>query len=123
MIDIEQKKYVRKLYEKESCFYHHSLIGKFYSYRYGIVDTVNRCLFFDGYRVHPIFFLHRKKGRNYNPCIEPYSNFSLQRYLDLLFEVRGITITDDPGTADLYLTMAETVSDKEISLIGNDYFL
>ena len=124
MIDIEQKKYVRKLYEKENCFYHHSLIGKFYSYSYGIVDTVNRCLFFDGCRVHPIFFLRRKKERkNYNLCIEPYSNFSLQRYLDLLFDVHGITITDDLETADMILTMSAPVSEKEISLIDNNFFL
>lgn len=44
MIDIDRKKYVKKLYERENCFYYHSLIGKFYSYKYGIVDRIPKDL-------------------------------------------------------------------------------
>ncbi len=116
-----------KLYNAENCFFQHFLTGKARILQYGFVDTVNRCLVFVGSepddsnrRSHTSLIAPEKW---YARTRNPYSAFSLKTFLDMLFAARKVVIADDPESADLILVTGKPSSDREISLIDNNFFL
>ena len=114
MMALESIHRCTRLYNAQNCFFQHFLTGKSRTLQYGFVDTVNRCLVFEG---------SRQDGWWYGQCQQPYSSFSLKAYLEMLFEARRVKLAEDPESADLTLIMGKPSSDKEISLIDNNFFL
>ncbi len=114
MMALESIQRCTKLYNAQNCFFQHFLTGKARTLQYGFVDTVNRCLVFEG---------SRQDGYWYGQCQNPYSRFSLKTYLDMLFETRKVEIVETPEAADLTLIMGKPSSAREISLIDNNFFL
>ena len=50
------------------------------------------------------------------------AQFSLKEYLTMLAEAQGCKLVDDPEKADVVLTLTKPMSEKEVSLIDNNFF-
>ena len=107
-----------KLYNSKNCFFTHHLTSDAKFIHYGYVDVKNRCIIFDGKTNNEGHF-----GNYYSEMIRPNTAFPLSSYLIEFYVGQGITIVDTPEDADYVLVMGKPNSDKEISLIDNNFFM
>lgn len=116
MMAVDQLGQDVKHYDPANCFFVHRLTQNADSLFYGYVDVENRCLRFIG----------KPNGSSWaaKPVFEQMeSMFSLQDYLDFLFEAQGVQLVESEEEADLVLTMEKGMSDKGVSLVENNFFL
>ena len=105
-----------KLYDPKNCFFTHRLTQNAQCLYYGYIDVQNRYVRFVGQPNQ-----ERWESR---PAIESEAEmFSLQDYLDCLFEGQRVTLTDTPEEADLILTMGKSSAENDLSLADHNFFL
>jgi hypothetical protein len=102
-----------KLYDPKNCFDSMDITNDSTNIRIGKLDTKERTLYFSTEDLN--------KSREWSGEI-PDPEFSLREYLEILVEAQGGTITEDPEKADVVLTLTKPASEKEVSLIDNNYF-
>ena len=102
-----------KLYDPKNCFNSADITNNSINIRIGKLDVKERTLYFSGEDLD--------KSREWGGRVEG-PDFSLKEYLEMLIEAQGGTITDDPEKADAVLTLTKPASEKEVSLIDNNYF-
>lgn len=103
-----------KLYNPSNCFFAHHLTSNCCKLNYGYIDVQSRTLIFDG-----------KEGEDgyYSKTQRFESKFTLQRYLDIFSESQAVELVDKPEDADVVLVMEKASSDKEVSLIDENFFM
>jgi hypothetical protein len=52
-----------------------------------------------------------------------YSEFTIAKYLEVLFAAQGCTIADDDEDADIVVRVGKPQTDDDLSLIDNCWFL
>ena len=72
---------------------------------YTMADSLSRNLARGGYRERP------------------KSNFTMQDYLDKLFEGQNVTVVENAEDADIILTVEKATEDNGISLIDSNFFM
>lgn len=102
-----------KLYNPKNCFFVHNLTSNTRMMNYGYLDIVNRCIVFDGVSTGGYY---EKKNR-------PNTQFTLQQYITDLLTVQNSNIVNSKEEADYILVMGKPNSEKEISLIDNNFFM
>lgn len=103
-----------KLYNPKNCFFTHYLTGTNHSIHYGYVDIKNRC----------IVFIGTENSGEYTKQVKLQSTkFTLDTYLTDLLESQGSTLVDNKDKADVILVMGKPLTDKEISLVDNNFFM
>ena len=103
-----------KLYDPKNCFFTHNLTGKYRKINYGYVDVQNRVIVFDG-------AVNSDKGY-YGEAVRNNA-FSLNKYLDILFESQGALACSSADEADIILVMGKPSKENEVSLIDNNFFM
>jgi hypothetical protein len=103
-----------KLYDPKNCFFTHYLTGKYRTMNYGWIDIQNRVLIFDGRQVIDRSIYQQAPRSN---------SFSLRNYLDILFASQETEFAASRDEADIVLVMGKPASEKEQSLIDNNFFL
>ena len=104
------------LYSEANCFFHHDLRQKCATINYGYIDVRSRCLVFDGV----------PQSWSYNWYSGPehrQGKLSLRRYLELLLKAQEAELCASEEEADAVLVMGKAESDKEISLIDENFFM
>ena len=105
-----------RLYRESNCFFRHHLRQPCATINYGFIDVPNRCLLFDGapkdWDEDWYTGVSHRRGR-----------MNLARYLELLLEAQGAELCETEEEADAVLVMAKPESEKEISLVDENFFL
>lgn len=105
-----------ELYLEANCFFKHHLRQPCATVNYGHIDVPNRCLVFDG----------APQSWNYN-WYEGVSHrrglLSLARYLELLLKAQNAELCDTEEAADVVLVMGKPQSEKEVSLVDENFFM
>ena len=116
MMAVDQLGQDVKLYDPANCFFVHRLTQNEDRLFYGYVDVQNRCLRFIG--------KPKVSSWTAKSIVEQLeSMFSLQDYLDCLFEAQEVRLVESEDEADVVLTMEKGMSDKSVSLVESNFFL
>ena len=104
-----------RLYDPKNCFVSRDITNDCRTISIGQLDVEERTLYYTG-----------EKIQSYEERVDLSAvgnpKFSMKEYLELLVEAQGGRITEDPEAADVILTLTKPASEKEISLIDNNYF-
>ena len=113
-LGLENKK---KLYNEKNAFFCHRLENlDCKSMVYGTVDIKNKLVYFKGEQ-------DKVDYRNMDVTKELLDeNFFISEYLDILFDAQNVERVETPEEADIILKMSKAGSDKEVSLIEENYF-
>ena len=103
-----------QLYDPKNCFFVHYLKSKMRIMHYGYVDTQRRAIVFDGLE---------SSNSSYYEKPERNNSFSVNDYLEILFRAQGTAKVFSPDDADVILVMGKPSSEKELSLIDNNFFM
>lgn len=104
-----------KLYNPKNCFFTHYLTSNNTVMNYGYLDIENRYIVFDGTATNNYSWYSFKD--RYNQLL------NLDRYINMLLSTQNVTIVTNPEEADINLIMAKPNTDKDISLIDNNFFM
>ena len=100
-----------KLYDPKNCFASMDITNNSTNISVAELDTKERT----------ISFSCKDKERGFSEK-EQLPPFSIKDYVKLLVEAAGGKFTEDPEKADVIITLTKPASEKEISLIDNNYF-
>lgn len=99
-----------KLYDPKACFISHKMTSKASTIKYGIINVKERF----------VRYLGVGDESYYDERIPSQTPYSLKEYLDVLFEVQGVTLVDSKEDADCVVGMAKGA---DLSLIDENFFL
>lgn len=102
-----------KLYDPKNCFFTHYLTGSYKRINYGWIDVPNRVIVFDGTETTGSYYSEKERR----------DHFSLEKYLEILFRAQNVSAAASAEEADLVLVMGKPVTEKQISLIDNNFFM
>ena len=105
-----------ELYDRRNCFFSHEIMQEESSLFYGFVDVRRRFLRYVG-KPNPQYWSSEP------PAGLSDVSYSLQDYLDCLFAAQDVQLVSDPEEAELILTLEAGRSEKEISLVEQNFFL
>lgn len=105
-----------KLYDPKNCFFTHDLKGNYARMIYGYLDLKKRLLVLEMENRDDRFALKKAPYRKSR-------DFTIMKYLELLAQEQGATITRRKKDADLILKVAKAENDREISLSDRNFFL
>ena len=105
-----------KLYNPKNCFFTHYLTSDTQYMNYGFVNVYEGYLMFNGAST-------RRDIVNGTSSIMTQTCFTLDIFLNILLHSQNVTIVDKAEEADNILIMAKPQSDKEVSLIDNNFFM
>ena len=105
-----------ELYDRRNCFFSHEITQENDALFYGFVDVRRRFLRYVG-QPNPNLWASSP------PEERMRTDYSLQDYLDCLFAAQGVQLVSDPEEAELILTLEKGQSEKEISLVEQNFFL
>ena len=100
-----------KLYDPKNCFASMDITNNSTNISVAELDTKERT----------ISFSCKDKERGFSEK-EQLPPFSIKDYVKILVEAGGGKFTEDPEKADVIITLTKPASEKEISLIDNNYF-
>lgn len=103
------------LYDPANCFFSHNLTTKTRNINYGFLDVKNRCLMYLGRDAND-------EGYTATGADAARSKFSIAEYLRSLLYAQKVTVVDNRDEADLVLVMGKPQSEKEVSLVDNNFF-
>ena len=108
-----------KLYNPKNCFITHDLKSQARAINYGFIDVQRRLL----------YVIAKEKSQDwYMTDVLDYINsfkedrFTLQKYVDVLLQSQNCQIVDTEDEADTVLVLDKPSSEKEISLIDENFF-
>lgn len=102
------------LYDPANCFFSNDITNDCININYGEIDVQNRLLRFIG--------REQDRADTYIPPKVVDGMFSLKEYLTMLANAQEATIVDAPENADVVLTLCKPMSEKDVSLIDNNFF-
>ena len=102
------------LYDPANCFFSNDIKNESTSINYGMVDVENRKMIYLG--------VDQDREAVYEPPKAYNNTYSLKEYITTLAKAQDAVIVDNKEDADVVLTLCKPASDKEISLIDNNYF-
>lgn len=107
-----------KLDNASNCFYTHYLTGNYKTISYGFINVPDKYLFFigDTINAYDTYDIESSKWSDINYM------YHINDYLSTLIITQNATIVDTEEEADYVLIMDKPLSDKEISLIDNNFF-
>ena len=103
-----------KLYDPANCFFSNDIRNECTAINYGEIDVENRRLSYFG--------VDQERADIYMPPQAKPGMFSLKEYLCMLSEAQGSVLVDSPEEADCILTLCKPATEKDVSLIDNNYF-
>lgn len=103
-----------KLYNSKNCFFSHNLTTKSNILGYGFIDIKNRCITVSAKPNMDVYqsSLHIQKNL-----------FSLDAYVNILLASQDCDIVTSREDADFVIVLDKPMSDNEISLIDNNFFM
>lgn len=103
-----------KLYNPKNCFFSHNITTKSDILGYGFIDIKNRCI-----------TVSAKPGMDvYQSSMHIQKNlFSLNTYVNILLSSQDCDIVTSREDADFVIVLDKPMSDNEISLIDNNFFM
>ena len=101
-----------KLYDPKNCFASMDITNDSRNISVAELNTGERT----------ISFSCKDREMGFNKEEQRLPPFSIRDYVNLSVEAGGGRLTDDPEKADVILTLTKPASEKEVSLIGNNYF-
>lgn len=106
-----------KLYNPANCFFTHYLKGNYKTIKYGFINVPDKCITFIG-----------QPAKSYSSIImdntDYYaSHYRLSEYIDTLITSQNATLVDSEDAADCVIILDKPNTDKEISLIDNNFFI
>jgi hypothetical protein len=102
-----------KLYNPQNCFFSHYLKSDAKTMLYGYIDTSSRSIIFAGKPINDY----------YNGNYKDISSFNVSKYIEYLKDSQCITVVQNEEDADVILTISNSVKDKSISLLENNFFM
>lgn len=103
------------LYDPANCFFSHNLTTKTRNINYGFLDVKNRCLMYLGRDAND-------EGYTATGADAARSKFSIAEYLRSLLYAQKVTVVDNRDDADVVLVMGKPQTEKEVSLVDNNFF-
>lgn len=103
-------------YNPNNCFFTHNMRQRARSIYYGYIDVQNRYVRFVG------------QNKMRSACFgdgnfDPECKFSVEEYLNILFNNQQVSIVDNKEEADVILTMGKSSEANAVSLVDNNFFL
>ena len=103
------------LYDPANCFFSHILTTETRNINYGFLDVENRCLMYLGRDANG-------EGYTARGADTACSKFSIGEYIRALLCAQKVTVVDNRDDADIVLVMGKPQSEKEVSLVDNNFF-
>lgn len=119
LMAVKQTKETVNLYDPKNCIITHNLKSNEHNINYGFIDIPKRLL-------HIV--VKGKDAPVYEHDVSAFSRkieerrFSLKTYVEILLKAQKCTIVEKEDEADNILILDKPNSEKEISLIDNNYF-
>lgn len=107
------------LYDPKNCIITHYLFNNSVSIDYGFIDVQNRLLYIIDENKEAEYYENDVK------TVKEYMDnlrFNISTYLDMLLEAQHCELVKTEEEADVVLVLDKPSSDKEISLIDQNYF-
>ena len=104
-----------KLYDPKNCIFVHHLHMPVRCVQYGYIDVKKRIAIFVGREINEWY-----QDVQTEPC-----KFNLGKYLEILEKAQNVTLVseEEKDQADLILVTGKPSSEKEISLVDNNFFM
>jgi len=103
-------------YHPANCFFTHRLLQHTENLYYGYVDVQNRYVKFIGQNNGCSWYSGDQR-------VDMDGAFSLQDYLDILFEAQQAELVASADEADVILTMGKGLDERSVSLADENFFL
>lgn len=111
-------KSTKSLYSVKNCIYNHDIKSHQTAMGYAVINFEEGYLKFIGDEREFSFGYSRN---DFEGLIDETA-FSLQEYIDILVDAQNAILVDSPEDADCILKLTKASSEKEISLIDENYF-
>lgn len=116
MMAVEKAHEAVKHYHPANCFFTHRLRQHTTSLYYGYVDVQNRYVKFIGQNNSCSWYSGDQR-------VNMDSAFSLQDYLNIIFEAQQAELAASADEADIVLTMGKGLDERTVSLADENFFL
>lgn len=116
MMAVDKNGQTVRHYNPENCFFTHRLTQGTDNLHYGFIDVQNRYVRFVGQQ--------NESGWSSRPSVETEQMmFSLDEYLDIVFEGQHVQIVENEADADVILSMGKPPLSNGMSLADYNFFL